>query len=1535
MRAFCTPYTHGKTGSGVASTILLLIAAIAGPVAAQPAVEDTEFSVDRGFFDAPFQVAITTDTPGASIRYTTDGSVPTPTAGTVYSGPISISQTTVLRAIAYKSGMTPTNVDTHTYVFLGQVIQQPATIPGWPNNYYWVGGSGYSDAMHDYEMDPVIINDPRWSGQAIAAMKAIPTMSIVMPRSDFWDTYDNGVEHGCSVELIYPNNPAANEQADGGLVPHSHKRLKRSMRLHFKREYDTPKWASQIMRNAPLNDETAVGEYDRIVLRAGNNRSWARIFNDDRIAYTRDEWYRESQVAMSGFGSRGIFVHLYVNGLYWGLYNPVERPEGWFTSEHFGGPKGDWFSVSHGGNHGGDSSRWDYLRNTLVNRNMTNATNYQELQEYLDLPHFSDYLILTWMTGMQDWPQNNWWAGNRNVPPEPLMYFGWDCEWAWDTTSGSNQGAWVDPDFRANDSGGPPIQALFHAARQNQDYMMLFADRVYRACFNDGAVSDPNSRERWAFLNDHIRVAIIGESARWGDAMEINGHPTRTPVDWQNEVDRLDGLMNGNVARLLAALRNEGYYPTVNPPLYRNGGADIELKRLAVPAGFALQLFNPNGTAGSIRYTTDGSDPRLPGGGASGGAGNGGDDTTITINETAVVKSRILNGGEWSALHEAIFFVAEDLSPLKITEIMYHPAPEPVATSETIQRIVGDAGGDDFDRALIEFGAQIPNPDGECLMVTGDGTTNGGVDADIYARLQLLGYNVTLAEDASSLASDANGKSLVFISETIGSANATKFAGVTVPILCSEAFAYDGLNMTPANGQMVVAQDIAIVDSGHPLAAGLSGNVRVTDQTDVLLSLVNTPPSPNAKVIATLAGDPSQAALFWFEAGDVMEGGFVAPARRIGFFFSGTGTSPGDYTAPAWQLFDAAVQWADPPSPPVPPQATPELTAATLSGMAENDIVIISGSTPNSNNGIFEIDHVDVTNVILKDELTSEDPSQAIGDLFLDGDRYEFVELKNTSTNRTLNLSGVTFIRGIDFTFPDGTFLGPGAFAVIAARPWDFATRYPAVPTAGRYFGSLNNGGENVELAFTTGEKFSVTGIVGNDGGLGRITFASVPTGLAAGNRVRITMASNVFNSDLFEIASVAGNTVYVTDTMWNEGAGAKGTFYWSLARTRFGDESPWPVSSDGHGYSLVPTNPNPVGDPANPANWRASANVHGSPGADDPSPPPSTGVQLNEILTNTDPPTVDAVEFHNPTGTTINLDGWWLTDDRRLPRKHRLASTDTIPPGGYLTIYEDDDAIPATPPPTTYFGGEFALDSFGEEVFLFSPTLREAIGLEFEAAQTGISFGRYVTSIGEVHFPAQSRNTFGQANAYPKVEPIVITEIMYHPPAGGHEFIELYNVTGLPAPFFDPVNLENTWKVGGIDFTFPQGIALNPGEVLLLVRDTTTPAAFRAAYGLPATVQVFSYTGGLDNGGETVTLYKPGVPEARGVPYIVVDRVRYDDSGYWPTEPDGAGPSLERIVPTEYGNDPINWKKSDASGGTPGFGNFGVPSSVVDWKRY
>ncbi len=133
--------------------------------------------------------------------------------------------------------------------------------------------------------------------------------------------------------------------------------------------------------------------------------------------------------------------------------------------------------------------------------------------------------------------------------------------------------------------------------------------------------------------------------------------------------------------------------------------------------------------------------------------------------------------------------------------------------------------------------------------------------------------------------------------------------------------------------------------------------------------------------------------------------------------------------------------------------------------------------------------------------------------------------------------------------------------------------------------------------------------------------------------------------------------------------------------------------------------------------------------------------------------------------------------------------------------------------------------------------------------------------------------------------EQIVFSEVMYHPPAGGHEFIEVQNLTATP---FDIAQWE---LIEGASFTFPDfesGPALDSFlkafERIILC--DTDPATFRATYNVPASIRVFGpWTGQLSNGGERVTL-----ADKNGT---VRCSFQYEDRPPWPLAADGAGHSL------------------------------------------
>jgi uncharacterized repeat protein (TIGR02543 family) len=295
-----------------------------------------------------------------------------------------------------------------------------------------------------------------------------------------------------------------------------------------------------------------------------------------------------------------------------------------------------------------------------------------------------------------------------------------------------------------------------------------------------------------------------------------------------------------------------------------------------------------------------------------------------------------------------------------------------------------------------------------------------------------------------------------------------------------------------------------------------------------------------------------------------------------------------------------------------------------------------------------------------------------------------------------------------------------------------------------------------------------------------------------------------------------------------------------------------------------------------------------------------------------------------------VDVSGWYLSDDFGTPKKYSIVPGSVVEAGGYFVVIEDNDGDPNNNAtlPSTFFGGAFSLSSLGDEAFVFSTDGSGNLsgfshGVSYGAAENGVSFGRWSNSEGDESFPPMESLTLGAANALPKAPDLLIDEIMYHPTTTDLDYVEVWNRSGGPLQLFDPANPSNTWRTTGIDFNFPQNQTLAADELALIVaRD---PESFRAVYGLASGVKIYGpYTGTLNNGGERLTIRRPDEPSADGnggtvVPMIDVDSVRYDDQAPWPTEPDGQGPSLERINFDSYSDDPENWTASAENGGTPG----------------
>lgn len=654
-------------------------------------VDDLSFSVKRGFFSAPMQVAITTTTPDATIHYTLNGAIPTESSP-LYTNALTVTNTTTLRARGFKPDYRPTKVHTDTYIFLADVIQQtPATAQA----YGWPPGPINGQILR-YGLNPTLL--PQYTtAQITGALQQIPSMSIVTDQANLTDAaiglYVNaaadGWERPVSIELINPDGTPGFQEDCGLRIRGGQSRSgnfpKHSFHVNFRSEYGAPKLKFSLF------DKDGAKEFDTFDLRCEHGYAYADPYQyGNEFTALRDVFCRDMWGATGYATTRSRYYHLYLNGQYWGLYQTQERAEESYAATYFGGAKEEYDVIqatglpqltieASNGNFTNWTQLWSGARTVAANPANTNyfalfgrnddGTANAALPALLDPRELASYMLLHYYCGHSDEPlsvsfnfekPNNFRAVRRQGLPWPFHFFVHDGE------SSVRAPEWVDN--RANSVNlTSPNRALFAFSNpewmhedllSNPEYRIAFADEAQRLLFNDGAFTAPKSQPRFDSRASQIDQAVIGESIRWGK------NATDNQTTWSNKVSEIRALFfPTRTATVIAQLRQRNLFPSINAPVFSQRGG-------LVAAGFQLVLTATSG--GTIFYTLDGSDPRAIGGAVAGTAYT----NPIILNSPTLVRVRLrAANGEWSAIDQAAFttYSPARAADIVVSEFHYHP----------------------------------------------------------------------------------------------------------------------------------------------------------------------------------------------------------------------------------------------------------------------------------------------------------------------------------------------------------------------------------------------------------------------------------------------------------------------------------------------------------------------------------------------------------------------------------------------------------------------------------------------------------------------------------------------------------------------------------------------------------------------------------------------------------------------------------------------------------------------------------------------
>lgn len=704
----------------------------ANPVGVANLTDEPTVTPGRRFLDAPTDVRIACPTPGAYLRYTLDGSEPSEVLGILVqpAGPasspsttVTIAKSTVVRVRAFRDDFEPSTVQTHTYLFARQVQEQGTTIPGYPVTWGVYGNYGPKAGQPmpaDYAMDPKVTGTTTAGYGVTEAILSLPAVCISTSISNLFDAatglYPNSAVQGSdwvrpgSAELIFPDGKPgfqidAGVRIHGGLSRQHWHSPKHSFRLGFERQFGPTRLKFR------LYDDTRVTSFNELTLRASSTDSWtvedSGAFPRPKATYMRDVWMKDTQQAMGWPCGHSRYVHLFLDGVYWGQYNLAERTEPGWLAENLGGAPEDYDIVKDGGEvESGNRAIWDTMiaqataglgsdaAYWLIQGRKPDGTRDPALPIYLNVDSLIDYMILHIYAGAVDWPNHNWWSARRRGElSEGFRFYTWDQE----ISNLSLSTATTFPGERFESVSGPPDSPafLYSKLRSNTKFRQRFSDRVIALTTGLGILTPAQNSARWLRRQEEIDRSIVAESARWGDSRQS------TPFKrshWISEMNWMrtqywPGIHNTAVQRF----RDVGLY----------SGSSVPAVTLSPAGGIVNPGVNVTLSGGpNIFYTLNGVNPIAADGSLAKGATRYTDP--IAVNSAVEIRAQRSVAGGWTAPVSAFYLPTTKVAPpsaFAVTEVHYHPR----------------------ESELEEF-IEVKNLSADQYVVLGGARLSGGID---------------------------------------------------------------------------------------------------------------------------------------------------------------------------------------------------------------------------------------------------------------------------------------------------------------------------------------------------------------------------------------------------------------------------------------------------------------------------------------------------------------------------------------------------------------------------------------------------------------------------------------------------------------------------------------------------------------------------------------------------------------------------------------------------------------------------------------
>lgn len=603
--------------------------------------EAPRFSMPHGIYNERFYLSISSPVSNAVVYYTDDGSDPR-VNGQLYDGSLNISSTSVIRSAVLVSDTVWSEVATASYIFPQSLLTQGNSPFGYPR--YWgkycqISGT----AIADYEMDPEITGNKTYSTYVTEGLLTLPIVSLVTDRGNLFnreadektggiyiftgcpvgDGTGRGWERPVSFEMIggSDNHDLTIDcclKLHGGHGRLPEKNPKHAFRLHFKSEYGPKKL------KYPVFGEQGPKRFNALVLRTFFGYSWQHWDNSQRnkAQYIRDIWARETQAKMGDPISKGQYVHLFLNGLYWGMYNLCERVSDDFCAQHFDSVEEEWdvteVEDTNGQNHTaiptyGTIDAWNHMVDLIYE--LPNHSSYMHLigcgsdgkpnvkyPPFLDVDNYIHFMLINLYGGNTDWDHHNWYAyRNRFWADNGFRFICWDSE-----------NVLVSPteNVTSKNNRGCPTGFMNRLMKQGI-FAHHFHEEAQRALTHGGPLTPESAQATWDSLYNVIRLALWDESARWGDyRRDIHPYSSQGTLykpdgAYATERNRLlQQYFPFRTATFIQQLRNKGWFPKAEAPAVFVDDTEIGYKVQPLSTESRLTM-----TGSNIYYTLDGSAP--------------------------------------------------------------------------------------------------------------------------------------------------------------------------------------------------------------------------------------------------------------------------------------------------------------------------------------------------------------------------------------------------------------------------------------------------------------------------------------------------------------------------------------------------------------------------------------------------------------------------------------------------------------------------------------------------------------------------------------------------------------------------------------------------------------------------------------------------------------------------------------------------------------------------------------------------------------